>query len=99
MEDFINKIEKIKEIDEKIKECQKEKRSYMTAVEMTFIEQKCKENRAISIDELKRYSKAGTIEWKLFDLTFKKEELLAETRQKYKTFKEFYKKYLVDGEV
>lgn len=98
MEDFINKIEKIKGIDEKIKECQKEKTTYMTAAEMTFIEQKCNENRAISIGELRRYGKARAIEWKIFDLTFEKEKLLAEIKQEYKTLKEFYKKYLVDEE-
>lgn len=98
MNNIIDKIELVKKIDMRIKIYQDEKLSFMTNGEMSFIRQKCIDNKSITKNELMRYSRAVSAEEKIFDLKIEKYNILKEIKQEVNNLKEFYKKYIINEE-
>lgn len=98
MENIIEKIKMVQRIDTRIKVYEKEKLSFMTRGEMIYTRQKCDEGKPISNNELIRYSRAVAVETKIFDLKVEKNDILKEIKQEVNNLKEFYKKYIINGE-
>lgn len=98
MNNIIDKIELVKKIDMRIKIYQDEKLSFMTNGEMSFIRQKCIDNKSITKNELMRYSRAVSAEEKIMDLKIEKYNILKEIKQEVNNLKEFYKKYIINEE-
>lgn len=98
MSSIIDKIDKIKMIEIKIKDLKKEKIGYMTNDEMRYIRDKLIKEKTITTNDLMRYSKSFSIEEEIIKLEFEKDNLKTEIKNDISKIKEFYKKYLLEEE-
>ena len=65
---------------------------------MSYIRQKCTENKPISNNELMRYSRTVSAEEKIFDLKVEKYMILKGIKQEIENLKGFYGKYIIEEE-